>query len=121
MGEWRVDPDGVMGVVAGLDELGPAFEASLTATQDAGSCASLLSIDGRTTLSDEWASFMAERSSVPGKVMFAVCDAARSLGEAVSAVVAGAEDMSANSDAASARAYDEWNIASPSAYTVGVS
>ncbi|MGO2750184.1 MAG: DUF6507 family protein [Pseudoclavibacter sp.] len=116
MAEWRVDPDGVMGVLAGLDELGASFEAASTAAADAASGSSSLVVDARPVMSEAWSSFMTERSTVPGKVMFSVCDAAQSLAEATSAVVAGAELMSAETTAASAHAFDAWGIAVPSAY-----
>lgn len=105
-----------MGVLAGLDELGASFEAASTAAADAASGSSSLVVDARPVMSEAWSSFMTERSTVPGKVMFSVCDAAQSLAEATSAVVAGAELMSAETTAASAHAFDAWGIAVPSAY-----
>ena len=58
MSQWRVDPDGVLGVLAGIDDLGPDFESAQNGISEAASAASTLSVDGRTVLSSAWAAFI---------------------------------------------------------------
>ncbi|MEZ3159429.1 DUF6507 family protein [Microbacterium sp. BWT-B31] len=122
MSHWWVAPDGVLGVLAGIDELGPDFETVQTGISEAASSGSTLTVDGRTTLSNAWDAFMEARALVPGKIMYAVSAAASGVGAATTAIVAGDEEMSADTQAAQAHAEDEWGIAPSSAYfTSGVS
>lgn len=122
MGQWRVDPDGVLGVLAGLDDLGPDFESVHTEITEASSAASTLSVDGRTVLSSAWEAFMTSRSLVPGKIIYSVSSAASGVGAATTAIVAGTEQMAADTQAAQVYAEDVWGIAPAHAYyTQGVS
>jgi hypothetical protein len=116
MSQWRVDPDGVLGVLAGIDDLGPDFESAQNGISEAASAASTLSVDGRTVLSSAWAAFMESRSLVPGKIMHEVSAAASGVGAATTAIIAGDEEMAADTQAAQSRAEDAWGIALPSAY-----
>ncbi|MFJ2367747.1 DUF6507 family protein [Microbacterium sp. NPDC087665] len=116
MTHWRVDPDGVLGVLAGIDDLGPDFESVQTGISEAAMAASTLSVDGRTALSSAWEAFMEMRSLVPGKIMHSVRVAASGVGSATTAIVAGDEEMAADTQAAQSRAEDAWGIALPSAY-----
>lgn len=122
MSQWRVDPDGVLGVLAGIDDLGPDFESAHNGISEAASAASTLSVDGRTVLSSAWETFMESRSLVPGKIMHEVGAAASGVGAATTAIIAGDEEMAADTQAAQSRAEDAWGIALPAAYlTDGVS
>lgn len=120
MDKWSVDTAGVLAVLAGVDSVGAEFESANTKIVEAAESGELLSVDGRATLSDAWSVFLDLRSLVPGKVMHVVASAAASLSEATTAVVAGDDQMAADSDAAQ-RAAEEWGIDSPVAYgsTVG--
>ncbi|MFS0854576.1 DUF6507 family protein [Microbacterium sp. 179-I 3D4 NHS] len=115
MDEWSVDTAGVLGVLAGVDSAGADFESAHEKIVEAAESGAALSVDGRRTLSDAWAAFLELRSLVPGKVMHVAASAAASLGEASAAVVAGDDQMAADSDAAR-RAAEEWGIGSPEAY-----
>lgn len=119
MSEWRVAPDGVLGVLAGLDDLGPDFESVHTGIRDAALAAPTLSVDGRTLLSNAWDAFMESRSLVPGKIMYTIGAAAAGVGAATTALIAGDEEMSADTQAAQARAETEWGIAVAAAYSTG--
>jgi len=115
--QWRVDPDGVLGVLAGIDDLGPQFESAYTDIDDAArSGEASLSADGRTVLSTAWDSFMSQRRLVPGKLMHSVSASAAAVGEATVAIVTGDEQMMENVAAAEKHAEDAWGIAPPAAY-----
>lgn len=117
MGQWRVDPDGVLGVLAGIDDLGPQFESAYTGIDDAASSGgAALTADGRTVLSSAWESFMSQRRLVPGKLMHSVSGSAAAVGEATVAIVAGDEQMADNVTAAERHAEDAWGIAPRAAY-----
>lgn len=122
MSQWRVDPDGVVGVLAGIDDLGPDFEAVQRGIRDAASTASALSVDGRAVMSGAWDAFMESRSLVPGKIMHEVAAAASGVGAATAAIIAGDEEMAVGTHAAQSHAEDAWGIAPLSAYlTAGTS
>lgn len=116
MDQWRVDAEGVLGVLTGVDAAGPDFESAHRKIEEAAASGSAVSLEGRTALSSAWDAFLAERSLVPGKVMHAVSSAAAALTEATAAVVAGDEQMTADTDGARRRA-EEWGIDSPDAYS----
>ncbi|KJQ53397.1 DUF6507 family protein [Microbacterium sp. SA39] len=119
MSEWRVDPDGVAGVLAGIDDLGLDFEKVHSEIDDAASAGeSVLSIDGRTALSHAWSSFMSDRRLVPGKVMYAISAAAQGVGAATVAIIAGDVEMAGNVEAAERYAEDAWGIAPRGAYSL---
>ena len=115
MTHWRVDPDGVVGVLAGVDELGPEFESAQTSITDAAGAASALSVDGRTTLSNAWVSFMHSRALVPGKILHSVSDAASRLSRATVAITTGDDEMTTTTQAAQ-HAQDAWGLDIAGAY-----
>ncbi|GAB3630799.1 hypothetical protein GCM10027421_01520 [Microbacterium shaanxiense] len=117
MGQWRVDPDGVLGVLAGIDDLGPQFESAYTGIDDAATNGrAALTADGRTVLSSAWEAFMSQRRLVPGKLMHSVSGSAAAVGEATVAIVAGDEQMADNVSTAEKHAEDAWGIAPYAAY-----
>lgn len=117
MAEWRVDPDGVLGVLAGVDEQGlelvSAHDALDAAAADGGST---LSIDGRTTLSQAWDEFMSSRRLIPGKLMYVLKNSSAAVSDATVAVVTGDDQMSDDLSSAQQHAQDAWNIAPEHAY-----
>lgn len=122
MTRWSVDPDGVLGVLAGVDDLGPDFESAQSQISAAAMSASTLSVDGRSVLSRAWDTFMESRALVPGKIMYSLNAAASGVGSAMIAVVVGDEQMVTDTQAAEARAEDAWGIPPAGAlYTSGVS
>ena len=111
MEEWDVDPDGVLGVLAGLDQLGPAFESAQTeATALRGDGTAALSADGRTVVSDAWARLMDRRALVPGKLMFVLSRASAGVGDATVEIVLGDEEMARTAAEAERHAEDSWGI-----------
>lgn len=119
MTEWRVDPDGVLGVLAGVDDTAAGFETCRREIEDAAfHGGATLITDGRTALSSAWESFLDDRRLVPGKIMYAINAAAAAVGEATVAVVTGDEQMA--SDTTSRRAQAEsWGIAPPTGRVSG--
>lgn len=119
MTEWRVDPDGVLGVLGGVDDTASGFEKCRKEIEDAtfhGGQA--LVADGRTGLSSAWESFMDDRRLVPGKIMYAINAAAGAVGAATVAIVTGDEQMA--SDTSSRRQQAEsWGIAPARALVSG--
>jgi hypothetical protein len=99
--DYRVDPDGVLGLLAGVDALGGEFE---TAYREIDSAAAdgpaTLTIDGRTAVANAWRTFMEERRIVPGAVMYSISSSAQAVSEATVAIVAGDEQMAAATVAA---------------------
>lgn len=120
MGGWSVDPDRVVGVLAGVDDNGSGLASALKQADELAFSASSLSVDGRTTLSNAWAAFIDERRMVPGKLMHVLASSARSVSEATVAVVAGDAEMESNARTAEERALTEWGIESMDAYGGGV-
>jgi hypothetical protein len=117
MSDYRVDPDGVLGVLAGLDDLGTDFEtAAVDVETAADDGAAALAIDDRTVMSRAWNSFMNERRSVPGKVMHTINVCSQAVSEATLAVVAGDEQMAAATSSAQAQTGSPWGIAPSHAY-----
>jgi hypothetical protein len=113
MSEWRVDPDGVLGVLKGLDDTAPYFERSRDAIEEAafeGGVA--LVADGRRVLASAWNAFLEDRRLVPGKIMYAVNAAADAVGAATIAVVTGDETMADDLRAAEYA----WRDSSPAVY-----
>jgi len=117
---WSVDPDRVMGVLAGVDDAGASLEGAGKAMDELSFSASSLSVDGRTMVSNAWASFVGERRLVPGKLMHVLASSARSVTEATVAVVAGDAEMETNAATAEERARVEWGIESDVAYGGGM-
>ncbi|MBQ3358769.1 MAG: hypothetical protein IJG47_07705 [Microbacterium sp.] len=94
MSEYRVDPDGVLGVLAGLDDLESEFESAHrdidTAATDGPSA---LTVDGRKVLARAWETFMEQRQRVPGKVMHVINTSAQAVSNATLEIVSGDEQM----------------------------
>lgn len=119
MSGWRVDPDRVVGVLAGVDECGSAL-AAVTAEADALSMAgSGLIADGRHALAQAWEAFLEERRSVPGKLAYSVSSAASAVSSATLDVVAGDVEMADSGAAAEDLALQRWGIDTFSAYVDG--
>lgn len=116
MYDWRVDPDGVVGVLAGVDDQGAAFEAVHEEVAALAADSAALTVDGRDVLASAWNSFFSERSLVPGKLMYAINGAAGAVGAATVAVITGDDEMSEDQYAAAQHAEDAWGIAAPAAY-----
>jgi hypothetical protein len=101
MNEWRVDADGVLGVLAGLDDQREEFESAHRKLEEAAfERSASLTVDGRTTVSAAWDRFMEERRLMPGRLMHSVASAAQAVGEATAAVIAGDEEMAHDTVAA---------------------
>lgn len=116
MDDWRVDPDGVIGVLAGVDEQGPVFVSVHDEVTALAAEGGLLSVDGRDAVASAWNAFFAERSLVPGKLMRAINSAAGAVSAATVAVITGDDEMSDDQYAAQQHAEDAWGIAIPAAY-----
>lgn len=111
MDGWDVDPDGVLGVLAGLDQLGSSFESARTeATALRSDGAAALCADGRTVVSDAWAQLMDLRALVPGKLMFVLSRSAAAVGEATVEVVLGDDEMARTATEAERHAQEAWGI-----------
>lgn len=114
---WRVDPDRVVGVLAGVDEEGARLGQLIA---DAEALAfeggSSLVVDGRTALAQAWEAFLDDRRLVPGKLIHAVTTCSAAVSEATVAVVAGDAEMAANGGVAAQYALREWDIDSVHAY-----
>lgn len=121
---WSVDPDRVVGVLAGIDDEGTELARAAASIDELVYARATLSVDGRTALSNAWGAFLEERRLVPGTLMHTLAASAAALTEATVAVVAGDEQMAADGRAASvaaeATALDEWGIDSPDAYGNGM-
>ncbi|MFJ2368107.1 hypothetical protein [Microbacterium sp. NPDC087665] len=120
MSEYRVDADGVLGILAGLDDLGGEFEKAvrdIDEVADDGTTA--LAIDDRTVMSRAWTAFMDERRSVPGKVIHTINVSSHAVSEATLAIVAGDEQIATDTEAAQDHAEDAWGIAPSLAYMPG--
>ncbi|MDW4574012.1 hypothetical protein R8Z57_14625 [Microbacterium sp. M3] len=117
---WSVDPDRVIGVLAGVDDEGVELAEAAAAMDRLAASGATLSVDGRTTLSQAWEAFLDERRLVPGKLMHTLAMSAQALTEATTAVVAGDARMMSDGRDAEARALDEWGIDSPNAYGGGM-
>jgi hypothetical protein len=101
-GEYRVDPDGVLGLLAGLDELGGAFESAHREIDGAAADGpTSLTVDGRTAVVGAWRTFMQDRRTVPGAIMFSISSSAQAVGDATVAIITGDEQMAADTVAAS--------------------
>jgi len=116
VGDYRVDPDRVIGVLAGVDDGGAGIADAIAEIDALASDGALLSVDGRRALSAAWSDFLEERRLVPGKLAYAVAAAASAVSEATTAVVTGDVEMSVTAGEAESRAWGEWGIDSPDAY-----
>lgn len=117
MTSWSVDPDGVLGVLAGLDADGPALENAVRAVDDMwldGDAA--MRADGRSVLANAWGDFLSQRRFVPGELIRVVTGAAAAVGAATVAVVVGDDEMAGDTRAAAVHALDAWGIDDPNAY-----
>lgn len=120
MSEYRVDADGVLGILAGLDDLGDEFEkAARDIDEVADDGATALAVDDRTVMSRAWTAFMDERRSVPGKIIHTINVSSQAVSEATLAIVAGDEQMATDTEAAQDHAEDAWGIAPSLAYMPG--
>lgn len=123
MSEYRVDPDGVLGILAGLDDLGDEFEKSVRDVEEvADDGATALAIDDRTVMSRAWTAFMDERRSVPGKIIHTINVSSQAVTEATLTIVAGDEQVAHDTTRAQSESQNPWGIAPSYAYmpaTVG--
>lgn len=117
--DYRVDPDRVIGVLAGVDDAGAGIAQAITDMEDLALEGQSLVADGRRTLASAWGDLLDERRYVPGKLAHVVAAAASAVSEATTAVVTGDVDMSVTTAEAESRAMDEWGIDSLVAYGQG--
>lgn len=121
MDGWRVDPDRVIGVLAGVDDEGAGLARAATdidALAARGSAG--LNPDGRTAVANAWQNFIDERRLVPGKLVHVLTSSARAVGEATVAVVAGDERMASDTRQVGQYALEQWGIETELAYMSGV-
>lgn len=117
--DYRVDPDRVIGVLAGVDDAGAGIAQAID-DMDALALEGLsLTVDGRHSLASAWSDLLDERRYVPGKLAHVVAAAASAVSEATTAVVTGDVDMSVTTAEAESRALDEWGIDSSVSYGQG--
>lgn len=116
MSTYRVDPDRVIGVLAGVDDAGAELTTAIAGMNDAAVDGAHLVVDGRRTLFAGWWGFLEERRSVPGRLARAVASAAAAVNAATVAVVTGDVNMMLSTRDAEARAQDEWGF--PSAWSL---
>lgn len=117
--DYRVDPDRVIGVLAGVDDAGAGISQAIDDMDSLALEGQTLVVDGRRTLASAWSDLLDERRHVPGKLAHIVAAAASSVSEATTAVVTGDVDMSVTTAEAESRAMDEWGIDSLVAYGQG--
>lgn len=92
--DYRVDPDGVLGMLAGLDTLGGDFESAHREIDSAAAEGpAALTVDGRTAVANAWRTFMEDRRIVPGAVMYSISASAKAVGDATVVIVTGDEQM----------------------------
>lgn len=117
MSDWRVDPDRVIGVLAGIDDDGIALTQAVTDVQSlAWEGGAGLKADGRTTVANAWNTFLDDRMLVPGKLIHVLSAAAVAVTSATTAVVAGDEQMAGDARNAEALALERWGIEPAAAY-----
>ncbi|MDI9890392.1 hypothetical protein [Microbacterium sp. IEGM 1404] len=119
VGDYRVDPDRVIGVLAGVDDAGAGIARAIDETETLALEGLNLVVDGRRTLASAWSDFLDERRYVPGKLANIVAASASAVSEATTAVVTGDVDMSFTTAEAESRAVDEWGIDSSVSYGRG--
>ena len=117
MSTWGVDPDRVVGILAGVDVEGEtlcrAFRDMDTLSSESTSG---LAPDGRTSVESAWKDFLSERHRVPGILLRALSRAAGSLTKATDAVVTGDEQMATTMRSTEVNAFERWGIDSADAY-----
>lgn len=114
---WSVDPAGMMGVLAQVDDEGNALERAANDFDELSSRGSAdMSAVGRSVVSDAWAGFCSERTDVPRTLMWMVQHRCRQVSEAAVAVLAGDAEMDDDIASAETRAMREWGIASRYVY-----
>ncbi len=108
---WRVDPDGVIGVLTGMDRAAAVFTeaAALLRTTDRGS-ASGLAPDGRTTVLAAWEQFISVRQLVPDRMVMLLDKRSSQVAQATADVVLGDREMAETFEEAEARAEADWGI-----------
>lgn len=120
MSGWRVDPDRVIGILAGIDDEGVHLEQAVTDTDAlAWENDAALSVDGRTRLLHAWQAFFDDRRLVPGKLIHVVTRSASAVTGATTAVVAGDDTMAGDTRQSEQHALDSWGIDSVLAYQDG--
>lgn len=117
--DYRVDPDRVIGVLAGVDDAGAGIAQAIIDMENLALEGQSLVTDGRRTLASAWSDLLDERRYVPGTLAHVVAAAASAVSEATNAVVAGDVDMSVSTAEAESRALDEWGIDSSVSYAQG--
>ncbi|MEX0151662.1 MULTISPECIES: hypothetical protein [Microbacterium] len=113
MSHYRVDPDRVIGVLAGVDDAGAEMAPAISGMTDAALDGEGLVVDGRRTLLAGWWAFLEERRSVPGRLARVVAAAASAVSAATVAIVTGDVDMGVSAAEAETRALTEWRFALP--------
>ncbi|MBM3716201.1 MAG: hypothetical protein FJW64_10820 [Actinobacteria bacterium] len=119
MSHYRVDPDRVIGVLAGVDDVGAEMAPAISGMTDAALDGDGLVVDGRRTLLAGWWAFLEDRRSVPGRLARVVAAAASAVSTATAAIVSGDVDMAVNATDAETRAVREWLFALPGALGAG--
>jgi len=117
VGDYRVDPDRVIGVLASVDDAGAGIADAITDIDALALEGDSLSVDGRRALLAAWGEFLEERRFVPGKLAHIVAASATAVTDATTAVVTGDVEMSVTAGEAESRALDDWGIDSLDAYT----
>lgn len=111
MAKWRVDPDGVLGVLGAVDENGAQLQEAVTAfSQLAASAPAALTAGGRTMLAGGWAEFADARAQVPGKLITVMSDHCARVSTATTEILLGDVEMSENTRERAAQAEAEWGI-----------
>lgn len=108
--EWRVDPDRVLGILAGIDEDGARLVTASDEAREIAASSSSLQVDGRSVMSSAWSTFWAERQSVPGKMVTVIGRAAEGVSAATVDIIAGDTNMAQTEEEAAAHALDAWGI-----------
>jgi hypothetical protein len=116
---WRVDPDRVVGVLAGIDDDGAKLASTPKRADELYLAHASLRVDGRATVAHAWGGFLEERRRVPGALIGVLASSAEALTEATVAVVSGDELMAADFEGAEASALERWGIDSILAYGGG--
>lgn len=118
---WRVDPDLVVGILAGIDDEGVDLAlAAVSMNELAFEGGAGLKVDGRTTLANAWNAFLDDRRLVPGKLIHVLSSSAQSVTDATVSIVTGDEQMAGDGRDAETYALAEWGIDSSDAYGNGM-
>ncbi|MFE7844389.1 DUF6507 family protein [Microbacterium sp. NPDC057407] len=120
MDGWRVDPDRVVGILAGIDDAGSVLTRAAKDVDALYPAPVSLALDERTSVATAWTDFFEDRRAVPGKLIHVLSSSATALSEATVAVIAGDERMAADAAVAERQAFDRWGLDSSVAYGNGM-